>query len=29
VMAVLMALFVGLCLKSFADARRARTKQVR
>lgn len=27
-MAVLMALFVGLCLKSFADARRARAKQV-
>jgi hypothetical protein len=28
VMAVLMALFVGLCLRSFTDARRARTKQV-
>jgi hypothetical protein len=28
VMAVLMALFVGLCLKSFTDARRARAKQV-
>lgn len=27
-MAVLMALFVGICLKSFIDARRARAKQV-
>jgi hypothetical protein len=27
-MAVLMAVYVGLCLKSFADARRARAKQV-
>ena len=28
VMAVLMAVFVGLCVKSFIDARRARAKQV-
>jgi hypothetical protein len=27
-MAVLMALFVGMCLRSFIDARRARGKQV-